>query len=283
MKRVFSIVLILASLTSVGQNVTTINVAAIRSWLGLGDASTLPSASVLQASNNLSDLQSASTARTNLGLSNTANLTNSTNKNFVTDAQLTVIGNTSGTNSGDNAVNSNYTNDYRASNFVAGTNYLAPNGSAAGLTNNTGGYTVVKVTTSDVTNSTTSMADITGLVTATLSNATYYEFEIMIVANSSSTAGGTYQVVLGGSGTGSVVALNVTATTGTATASLQNIGASAAATTAVMTLNGEGVVIMRGFIKTLSSGTATVKVQQAKTTSGNLIARVGSYLKYKQM
>lgn len=62
----------------------------------------------LLAANNLSDLNSISTARTNLGLSTTANLSNSANKNFVTDAQLTVIGNTSGTNSGDNAVNSLY-------------------------------------------------------------------------------------------------------------------------------------------------------------------------------
>jgi hypothetical protein len=40
----------------------------------------------------------------------------------------------SGSNTGDNAVNSNYSSDYRAANFVAGTNYLAPNGSAASLT-----------------------------------------------------------------------------------------------------------------------------------------------------
>src|SRR5574343_392651 len=38
----------------------------------------------------------------------TAPFSNSTNKNFVTDAQATVIGNTSGTNTGDNAVNSLY-------------------------------------------------------------------------------------------------------------------------------------------------------------------------------
>ncbi|MFA6177347.1 MAG: tail fiber domain-containing protein [Candidatus Paceibacterota bacterium] len=54
--------------------------------------------------------------------------------NYVTDAQLVVLGNTSGTNSGNNAANSTYANDYRAANFVAGTNYLAPNGSAALLT-----------------------------------------------------------------------------------------------------------------------------------------------------
>jgi hypothetical protein len=38
----------------------------------------------------------------------TAAFSNSTDKNFVTDAQATVIGNTSGTNTGDNAVNSLY-------------------------------------------------------------------------------------------------------------------------------------------------------------------------------
>lgn len=53
-------------------------------------------------------------------------VTASTNKNFVTDAQVIIIGNTSGTNSGDNAVNSTYANDYRAANFIAGTNYQVP-------------------------------------------------------------------------------------------------------------------------------------------------------------
>ena len=64
----------------------------------------------------------------------TAQITDSTNKRFVTDVNLVVINNTSNINTGDNAVNSNYANDYRLANFVAGTNYLAPNGSAAALT-----------------------------------------------------------------------------------------------------------------------------------------------------
>jgi hypothetical protein len=38
----------------------------------------------------------------------TADIAASTNKNYVTDAQAVVIGNTSGTNTGDNAVNSLY-------------------------------------------------------------------------------------------------------------------------------------------------------------------------------
>ena len=67
-----------------------------------------PDGTKLAILNNLSDLNNAETARSNIGLSTTANQTDSTNKRFVTDAQLTVIGNTSGTNTGDNAVNSLY-------------------------------------------------------------------------------------------------------------------------------------------------------------------------------
>lgn len=60
-----------------------------------------------------------------------------------------------GDNTGDNAVNTTYANDYRAGNFVAGTDYLTPTGSAAFLTsfptlnqNTTGsaGSTVAAVT-----------------------------------------------------------------------------------------------------------------------------------------
>ena len=44
----------------------------------------------------------------NLDTSTTANITDSSNKRFVTDAELTVLSNTSGTNTGDNAVNTLY-------------------------------------------------------------------------------------------------------------------------------------------------------------------------------
>ena len=40
----------------------------------------------------------------------TAGFSNSTNKNFVTDAQLTVLSNTAGSNNGDNAANTTYSN-----------------------------------------------------------------------------------------------------------------------------------------------------------------------------
>lgn len=52
----------------------------------------------------------------------------------VSGTYATGTGTASGTNTGDNAANSNYASDYRAANFVAGTHYLTPSGSAASLT-----------------------------------------------------------------------------------------------------------------------------------------------------
>lgn len=54
----------------------------------------------------------------------TADIADSTNKRYVTDAQQTVIGNTSGTNSGDNAVNSLYSGlaSSKQDTLVSGTN-----------------------------------------------------------------------------------------------------------------------------------------------------------------
>ena len=54
----------------------------------------------------------------------TADIAASTNKNYVTDAQATVIGNTSGTNTGDNAVNSLYSGlaASKQDTLVSGTN-----------------------------------------------------------------------------------------------------------------------------------------------------------------
>lgn len=63
-----------------------------------------------------------------------------------TGTLVTGGGTASGTNTGDNAANTTYASDYRAANFVAGTHYLAPTGSAAALTSfptlnqNTSGY-----------------------------------------------------------------------------------------------------------------------------------------------
>lgn len=76
--------------------------------------------------------------KTAVGLSNvvnadtttTANITDSTNKRFITDAQQTVLSNTSGTNTGDNAVNSLYSGlaTSKQDTLVSGTNIKTVNG-----------------------------------------------------------------------------------------------------------------------------------------------------------
>jgi hypothetical protein len=76
--------------------IKTINGASLS---GSGNL-TVTDATKLAILNNLSDLDNAATARANIGLSTTANQSDSSNKRFVTDAQLVVIGNTSGTNTG---------------------------------------------------------------------------------------------------------------------------------------------------------------------------------------
>jgi len=60
----------------------------------------------------------------------TANITDSSNKRFVTDSEKTVIGNTSGTNSGDNATNSQYSGlaASKQDTLVSGSNLKTING-----------------------------------------------------------------------------------------------------------------------------------------------------------
>lgn len=72
-----------------GTNIKTINGSTI---LGSGDLVVSGSdATKLAILNNLSDLNNAATARTNLGLDTTANQTDSTDKRFMSDAQETKL------------------------------------------------------------------------------------------------------------------------------------------------------------------------------------------------
>ena len=62
----------------------------------------------------------------------TADIADSLNKRYVTDANLTTIGNQSGTNTGDNAVNSNYSGlaTSKQDTLVSGTNIKTVNGNS---------------------------------------------------------------------------------------------------------------------------------------------------------
>ena len=144
--------------------------------------------------NNLSDLSNIVTAKTNLFLENVdntsdinkpistatqtslnlkANLLSPTFTGTVSGITATMVGapngsgNSTGINTGDNATNTTYADDYRAANFIAGIDYLTPNGSAAGLTsfptlnqNTTGTASTItgNITESQVTNLTTDLA-----------------------------------------------------------------------------------------------------------------------------
>jgi hypothetical protein len=68
----------------------------------------------------------------NTDTTTTANISDSLNKRFITDAQLTILGNTSGTNSGDNAANSLYSGltTSKQDALVSGTNIKTINGSS---------------------------------------------------------------------------------------------------------------------------------------------------------
>ena len=106
-----------------------------------------------------STLNPHNVTKTQVGLSNVpdvdatvaANITQDSTHRFTNDTDVTRLANTIGTNTGDNATNSQYSSDYRAANFVAGTNYLAPTGSGAALTGITaslvGAYTTAQVDT----------------------------------------------------------------------------------------------------------------------------------------
>jgi hypothetical protein len=70
---------------------------------------TINSTSILGPGNLLIDKNSIGLGNVpNLDTSTTANITDSANKRYVTDANLTLIANTSGANTGDNATNSQY-------------------------------------------------------------------------------------------------------------------------------------------------------------------------------
>ena len=89
---------------------------------------------------NTSDVNKPVSTATQTALDLKANLASPTFTGTVGGITAAMVGapsgsgTSSGTNTGDNAANTTYASDYRAVNFVAGTNYLAPTGSAAGLT-----------------------------------------------------------------------------------------------------------------------------------------------------
>lgn len=117
----------------------------------------------------------------------------------------------SGTNTGDNAANSTYASDYRAANFVAGTNYLAPSGSAAALTsfptfnqNTTGtaaGLSSTLAVGSGGTGQTTAQTAINALTAVSGATNEY------VYTKDTATGNATWKAAAGGGGSGTVTSV----------------------------------------------------------------------------
>lgn len=259
----------------------------------------------LTAASNLSDVANAGTSRTNLGLAIGTNVQ-------AFDADLTTwAGVTPGTGiAAALAINTGSAGAPVLFNGVGGTpsSLTGTNisGTAASLTAgnvttvaaatthasdltatplNLGGWTEYFVTSSDFTTTSLTLVDITGLVSGTLSNSTKYEFEtVLLLLNAADSTGIKLGVHGGGTGSAATCFANVLANGSSAT------NCSAASMNAVDTLSsafttysgGQGIVIMKGFFTSMSTGTATISMQAAKVTSNTATIRVGSVLRIRK-
>lgn len=141
------------------------------------------------------------------------------------------------------------------------------------------GWTSAVSTTADHTTTNLTATDVPELVAALAAN-TLYEFECVIKAASSTTAGCKYSVNYSTSGAvaqaiyqgmTSATAVGVIATTALATLD----------GTAFLAVVADGVIVIRGFIKT-GANTGNFTIQQAKVTSGTATAYAGSVLRIRK-
>jgi len=133
----------------------------------------------------------------------TADIASSTNKNYVTDAQATIIGNTSGTNTGDNSVNTNSNSyaDAKVSDTITdGVTTIAPSQNAVfdalALKQNALSFTPYKFIQTRTTAHTGTVAE-TIIGTATIAGGTFNSTDVMKVmfgANKSAAISATIRI-----------------------------------------------------------------------------------------
>jgi Repeat of unknown function (DUF5907) len=150
---------------------------------------------------------------------------------------------------------------------------------------NNGGWNVYRVSGSDATTTGTTLVDITGLVSGTLSNSTLYEIEaVLSVSTSAVTTGCRYAIFGGGTGSAATVNALFTGTTTVAAAGSETINTigTQTATAYLTTSASSGTVVIRGFVTTRSTGTATISLQHLKVTSGTSTVKVGSIFRIRK-
>jgi len=219
----------------------------------------------------------------------TAGFANSTDKNFVTDAKLTVVNNTSGTNTGDNAVNSNYSGLAASKADVASPTLtgtpLAP--TAAFNTNTTQIATAAfvraqtptyaRVTGSNFTTTGQTLVDITGLSVALTTNAVYEIEAVLSVSTTAVTTGTQYGIQY--SVAAGAIEAQVTGPLTSTASKTERISALNTATTAFLTTSAQtGGVTIKGIVTT-GANAGNLTVRTLKVTSGTSTVFINSYLK----
>lgn len=152
------------------------------------------------------------------------------------------------------------------------------------ISGNQGGWTTVRVSGSNATTTGQSLVDITGLVSGTLSNSTMYEIEAVLdVTTSAVTTGTEYGIGAGGTGGAAVVSVVLTGTTTGTSGSTEVLSRTAgtASTARLLTSGQSGTIILKGFVTTRGSGTATISVTHLKVTSGTSTVNIGSVFRYR--
>jgi hypothetical protein len=128
----------------------------------------------------------------NVDTTTTENVSDSSNKRYVTDAQLVVIGNTSGTNTGDNSPNTNanaYADAKVADSITNGVTAIAPSQNAVFDEFALYSKKQIVVLSADLTNSTVTDTDITGFL-ITIPAGKSVDFNVLLPFSSAAVSTG---------------------------------------------------------------------------------------------
>lgn len=153
------------------------------------------------------------------------------------------------------------------------------------IPNATGGWVEYFVTGSDFTTTNLTATAITGLTSGTLSNAVWYEFEVVLrMLNAADANGMKWGITGNGTGTASQVFCSyVVNSTGTAAAAAAAMNGVATLSSAFMAYSGgEGILTGKGFFLSRSTGTATMEIDVAKVTGNTATVRVASVLRIRK-
>lgn len=223
----------------------------------------------------------------------TSFLSNSTNKNFVTDAHLTLLGNTSGVNTGDQTISDATisTTDITTNNVSTSKHGFAPKGnnSSTSYLNGTGAWSTPAAVTGsytflsgDVTNNNASantIADVTGLSFAVSANVTY-RFKFFIVYTSAATTTGSRWSINGPATTfvNYSSTYTLTATTQTLNSGIAAYNSPSGASASSLASN--NIAIIEGIIRPSASGTVIARFA-SEISSSAIVAKAGqSYVEF---